>query len=202
MQVVRLSALYTGRPYPQGDISATHFYFLLQVSSTQEKSQWPHRELNTRPLGLQCSDSSNCATACPRLLAIPVHLPLQSSYFHPHGVVWGYGGFQKIQWVFTYRIVQLVFVMKTAVFSQKIQNVYLLYRLNSCFGVLRKYVDLTVGAYVRTEFGGGIIVTRQSTWVVIHEKTIGFSRYTPVRGTGQPPSPSGICAGLNYRRVM
>jgi len=38
--------------------------------------------------------------------------------------------------------------------------------------------------------------------VAIHEKTIGFSRYTPIRETRQSSSPSGMCVGLHYRSVI
>ena len=73
-KIVRLSALPTSCLYHPGNLPGTHFCW--EAESTpgpqcdwkdyvNEKFQWHHRELNSRPDGLQHSASSRCATTGP-----------------------------------------------------------------------------------------------------------------------------------------
>jgi hypothetical protein len=141
MKVIRLSALCTGRPYPQGDTPGTHFYLLLQVSSTQERNK--SMKNPSCPIGSWSAvPQATAPQRAPGYQFICHYRALNSTRTACCGAMWD---FQKIQWLFTYRIDQLVFVMKTVVFSQKIQYVYLLFRWNSCFGFLRKHANRTVG---------------------------------------------------------
>ena len=64
--MVRLSALCTGRLYPQGNIPGTHFCYRLSRPQghngwkeyVNEKFQWHHRESNSRPSGWKCGAST------------------------------------------------------------------------------------------------------------------------------------------------